>query len=86
MKNDIYTKSTLTIIAINLTAVVGYGAAKGFIPDAFASGLQRVYVAGGAMRVSICSTDGSRCAAVAGISTGGNPEVDALIVGNIIER
>ena len=86
MKIDTYTKIILTVIAINLTVIVGYGAVKGFIPDAFASENQRVYVTGGKMRVSIFSTDDSRCAAVAGITTGDNPQVDALLVGNVIEN
>jgi len=43
---DRYTKVLLTVIAVNLTIMVGWGAVKVFVPDVVASSTQDVYIVG----------------------------------------
>jgi len=73
MKTDFYTKAILTVIAANLSWL----AVKDFVPAATAgqSALQRVV---------ICNLTGERCATVARVQTKSNPELDALMVVDLL--
>lgn len=72
MKIDKYTKVILTIIAINLTII----SVREFITDAHA-------VVPDIQKVAICDMETNRYARIGGVSTGGSPETDALIVVDI---